>query len=117
MAKKEHYNNRVKRLKLSNPAAWYREIKLITNSHKESKPINVPGIEQDNFVDIANSINKHFASVASHLPPINAEQLPAYLPSPTPAPIVHHWEVFHQLKHIRCSKSGGPDNIPTRIIK
>ena len=116
-AKREHYCIKVKRLKVSNPAAWYREIKIITNSNKESKPIKVPGIETNNLFDIANSINNQFASVASDLPPINVEELPAYRPLPASVPIIHPWEVYHQLKNIKRGKSGGPDNIPTRIIK
>ena len=40
--KKEFYHNRVQRLKKSNPAGWYREIRIMTTKNKSQSSIKPP---------------------------------------------------------------------------
>ena len=99
IAKHNYYNKRVRSLKASNSAAWYRQIKLLTNGQREEKPISVPGVDQNNTFGIANSINDHFASVV-----------------PTKMSDIGMC-TMNSNTVIKLTKCRGPDNIPARIIR
>ena len=117
-AKKHYYHDRVQKLKQSNPAGWYRTIKLMTSSTTPNPTIiPPPGINSNNDLEIANCINTHFTSIGKDLSPIDLSSLPSYLPSPGPCPTVQEWEVYSQLKKISCRKAGGPDGIPASILR
>ena len=87
------------------------------SSRRKTYQCPIPGIDQNDILVISNCINQHFASVADDLPLIDTTQLPAYRPSLFPPPNVQYWDVYRELKQIKCGKSGGPDKIPARLIR
>ena len=118
-AKKDYYNTRVSRLKTSYPSAWYRQIKILTQGNTAPPSITIP-VSDGNNVDpkeVANAINKHFISIASDLPPLNRNILPAFLPSPNGSPEVQRWEVYTQLCKLKLQKAGTTNDLPVRVIK
>ena len=116
-ASSEYYPTRVQRLKKSNPAAWYREIRVMTGGKREQPPIAVPWLDSEDSKEIANAINEHFISISRDLDPLNASCLPAFLPSPKPSPTVYPWEVQKALAKVKRNTASGPDRIPSRIIR
>eukprot|EP00057_Strongylocentrotus_purpuratus_P010304 XP_011664778.1 PREDICTED: RNA-directed DNA polymerase from mobile element jockey-like [Strongylocentrotus purpuratus] len=116
-AKHDYYNDRVKKHKKANPAEWYKQIKIMTNMKNANSYITVPGVDRDDTAVIANRINDFFKSVAEDVPAMDAENLPAYLPDPSPPPRIQPWDVYQQLKKVKVGKAVGPDMIPSRIIK
>lgn len=63
-ASSEYYPTRVQRLKKSNPAAWYREIRLMTGGKRDQPHIAVPWLDSEDSEEIANAINEHFISIS-----------------------------------------------------
>ena len=118
-AKENYYNKRVRNLKTSNPSAWYRQIKVLTQGSTGSPPISIPGLDQNSVdpVKAANAINDHFLSIASDLPPLNRKMLPAFLPSPCVCPGVQQWDVYQHLKSLNLQKAGTTSDLPVRIIR
>ena len=116
-AKKEYYCTRIQKLKNSNPSSWYREIRILTGQRNEHPSIDIPGLLTNDPSQAANAINDHFSNIASDLNPLNTESLPAYLPAPSPCPILQPWEVHKALAKIKQRSAGGPDGISARLIK
>ena len=118
-AKKDYYNTRVSRLKNSNPSAWYRQIKILTQGNTAPPSITIPGSDGNNVdpKEVANAINNHFILIASDLPPLDRNNLPAFLPSPNDCPEVLRWEVYTQLCKLKLQKAGTTNDLPVRIIK
>ena len=105
-------------MKSSNPAGWYREIRVMTKGSKSTPSIIQPsGIDPANTQQVADSINHHFTSIAKDIPVLDMNNLPAYLPAPESCPSLQEWDVFNQLRRINSRKAGGPDGIPARIIQ
>lgn len=117
-AKVNYYHHRVQNVKSSNPAGWYREIRVMTKGSKPTPSIiPPPGTDPANTQQVADSINHHFTSIAKDIPVLDMDNLPAYLPAPEPCPSLQEWDVFNQLRRINSRKAGGPDGIPARIIR
>ncbi|XP_030850271.1 uncharacterized protein LOC115927978 [Strongylocentrotus purpuratus] len=116
-AKHDYYNDRVKKHKKENPAEWYKQIKIMTNMKNANSYKTVPGVDRDDTAVIANRINDFFKSVAEDVPTMDATNLPAYLPDPSPPLRIQPWDVYQQLKKVKVGKAVGPDMIPSRIIK
>ena len=79
-----YYNTRVGNLKTSDPAAWYKRIKIMTGGQQRDTPIVVPDLEPNGSQpskQIANCINQHFCSIASDLPRLDRKNLPSFLPA------------------------------------
>ena len=107
-------------MKASDPAAWYRRIKLITHGPQDHTPVIVPGVDQSDqqsIVQIANRINDHFCSIASDLPPLDRNKLPAFLPAPDQCPQVEPLEVYRMLKTLNQRKSSITGDLPVRILR
>ena len=64
----------------------------------------------------AEAINDRFASVSQSRPPINLEELPAFLPA-RPPPQIQVWEMYEALRKLNARKAAGPDGLPGRLIK
>ena len=58
-----------------------------------------------------------FADVSAHVPPLDFDELPAYLPAKDPPPHLYPWEVYNELRKINPNKSSGPDGVSARLIK
>ena len=115
-AKKSYYRNRLQNLKSTDPAGWHKGIQLITNKSQKRPIISVPGIDQCDEKEIAEAINDRFASVSQSRPPINLEELPAFLPA-RPPPQIQVWEMYEALRKLNARKAAGPDGLPGRLIK
>ncbi|XP_035697780.1 uncharacterized protein LOC118430854 [Branchiostoma floridae] len=115
-AKKQFYKVNTENQKNHNPKSWHRNIKVMCNIKQSSKHIPVPGVDQNNFTAIADAINSKLASVSQSLPPLDTCSLPAFLPA-HPVPTIQVWDVYSKLKSTNCSKSPGPDGVPSRILK
>ena len=91
----------------------------MTGSAKAQPCIDIPTPPDHQYTDqqMAEIINKHFVAVASDLPSLVTSDLPAFLPTPHPCPIVQPWDVYKELSKTKINKSGGPDGIPPQIIK
>ena len=117
-AKIEFHHNRVHRLKQENPSSWYRYIKLMTSNKSTELQIDVPGVDEDDHIEVATAINTHLVKVAEDIPPLSHSSLPAYLPlREASAPKVHLWQVYHELRKTKVGKSCGPDGISSRLIR
>ncbi|XP_072039411.1 uncharacterized protein [Amphiura filiformis] len=117
-AKRDFYRDRVQRLKSANPAKWYQQIRVMANMTKTESNIAPPQcVNPSDFVAVANSINEHFASVANDQPPLNVDDLPSFESSDNSAFVVQQHEVYRKLNKIKSGKAGGPDGIPSRIIR
>ena len=116
-AKNNFYHNRALKLKHENQASWYRNIKLMTSSTAKSDVfISIPGTDETSYLSVANAINDSFIQVTNDIAPLDALNLPAYLPCTKP-PKVPPWEVFNELSKIQPGKACGPDGIPARLFK
>ena len=93
-AKVYYHVNRVRNLQKSQPRKWYQEFRKITNTGKTELKINIPGIDDSDGIDKANYINNMFADVSAHVPPLDFDELPAYLPAKDPSPHLYPWEVY-----------------------
>ena len=58
-----------------------------------------------------------FADVSAHVPPLDFDELPAYLPAKDQPPHLYTWEVYNELRKIKPIKSSGPDGVSARLIK
>ena len=114
-AKIFYHSNRVRNLQKSQPRKWYQEFRKITNTRKTELKIDIPGI--DDSGGKANYINNMFADVSAHLPPLDFDELPAYLPAKDPKPHLYPCEVYNELRKINPNKSIGPDGVSVRLIK
>ncbi|XP_072039464.1 uncharacterized protein [Amphiura filiformis] len=115
---KNNYNaKKVKKLKMSDPRGWHREVRNLANMKKADPTIHVSGVDTTNLAGVANAINTHLASFPNSQEPLDMSELPSYLPSPEPPPRVQTWEIYDDLSKLSASKAGGPDNIPPKLLK
>ena len=66
---------------------------------------------------MANEINNHLSSFSQTQDPIRLQDLPAYLTAQFNLPEIQPWETHYELGKISVSKTGGPDDLPARILK
>ena len=67
-------------------------------------------------VELADIINKHFASVCNQMPILDLANLQAYCPN-LPPPEILPSEVGKSLKNIKTRKATHPNDIPSKIVK
>ncbi|XP_035697779.1 uncharacterized protein LOC118430852 [Branchiostoma floridae] len=77
----------------------------------------IKGVSPSSTVDVANAINSHLAAALQKHAPLRLEDLPAYLPSPAPPPVVSVWDMWNRLRNVKIGKATGPDGISPRIIR
>ncbi len=115
--KVNYFANRVRNLQTTEPRKWHQQIRTMTRKEKSDLYIPVPGIDDSDHDGIANYINKAFINVSSSISPLDITTLEAFLPACSPAPKLHPWVVYEQLKKIKANKASGPDGISPKIIK
>ena len=91
---------------------WHKEVRNLANMKKPDPTIHVSGVNATDHVAIANAINLHLASFSNSQEPLDLRELPSYLPSQEPPPLVHTWEIYDDLRKLSASKAGGPEGIP-----
>ena len=119
-AKDSFYNKRIHKLKIDNPADWYRHIKVMTKGQQDQPQIIIPDLSDqqcNNFKTVANSINDKFLSVATDLPILDLSSLPAYLPSPTECPLIRPFEIVDMLCKLKLRKSTVSNDLPVRVLR
>ena len=65
----------------------------------------------------AHLINDHFSAICQSLPSLDPAQLPAYLPSPSPPPIVHEYQVANKLSKFKLKRSTTPIDLPIKLYR
>ena len=116
--KTSYYRDRVQNLKHQNPSSWYKSLKVMTGSaNNNPMVINVPDVSKDDYAEIAKAVNETFAKVSEDIPKLEVAELPSFLPSPTPPPVIQPWAVCRELQRIKPGKSSGPDGLPARLLR
>ena len=111
-AKLSYTSKKIRKLQESNPGKWHKEVRNLANMKRPDPTIHVSGINANDHVAIANAINMHLASFSNSQEPLDLRELPSYLPSQEPPPLVHTWEIYNDLRKLSASKAGGPAGIP-----
>ncbi len=114
-AKKTYYPTRIHNLKQANTNQWFSKIKDLCGISKQSSPI--PCVSQLQSNEAAIKINTHFSTICQTLPKLNHNRLPAYLPSPSPPPIIQEYEVANKLSKFKSKRSTTPVDLPMKIYK
>ena len=114
---KKFYMNAVEKLKSTNSSRWWKEVKSLGGlksngswTHQLLSDVN-PTLQ-----DLAESYNQFLFGLTSHFEPLskhsNEQQLPV-----SGNLLVDIGKVFSELKHLKITKSPGPDMIPNKILK
>ncbi|XP_030844147.1 uncharacterized protein LOC115925096 [Strongylocentrotus purpuratus] len=80
------------------------------------KQINLSS-EGRSDIDIANELSTHFAAICSSLPPLDRCVLSAFLPAPSPPPVIDRQRVYKRLCGISTAKARHPNDPPSRLLK
>jgi hypothetical protein len=100
-----------------NPKNWWKSIKsLIGLNKKENSLLSLAQTEcQGDFAMLAEKINTNFYNVSSHLAPLKDKKYKYHnIPEKYIIPVS---KVENQLKNLNTSKSPGPDQLPTWLLK
>ncbi|MEL7520669.1 MAG: reverse transcriptase family protein, partial [Cyanobacteria bacterium J06553_1] len=115
-AKRDYHATQMERIRTAEPRCWFNHIKRILGTKQKDSLDNISELTS-NPDKCANTINNHFASINTTLPPLRHEELPAYLPArPTPINVSEH-QVYRLLNSIPATKAPGPGDIPPRLLK
>lgn len=113
--KATYYPTRIHSLKQSNISKWYTKIKDLCGLKNNTSPI--PGVSHLPATEAAESINTHFATICQSLPSLDLTSLPAFLPTPSPLPSVHEFEVARSLSRLKSKRSTTPVDLPIKIYQ
>ena len=115
-AKKEYHATQIQHIRNAQPNNWYNHMKRILGIKKKDALGGIAELN-DRPDNCADTINGHFATINTTLPPLSNENLPAYLPA-RPSPIIlSEYQVFRHLCKIPATKAPGPGDIPPRLLK
>ena len=95
----------------------YQSAKQLRGMCAKNRRFHIPGMEEISPLEDADSINAHFISTVSSLPPQDRAQLPAFLPARYPAPIVTRGDIWRELSYIKVRLAAGPDHITSKLLK
>jgi hypothetical protein len=116
-ARKRFYHQSVKKLKNTNPARWWKEIKSLGGlSSQQSWHHQLLSDDNPNCADLAESYNDFLVGLTAHFEPlarcpqIEETEVPDYV-------MVNPGQVYSVLRHIKTTKSQGPDSIPNKVLK
>ena len=116
-ARKTYYRNSVDKLKNTNPAKWWKEIKSIgslssqVNWHSQLLSETTPACSDipEYYNEYLVGLTSHFNTLQDRNPTLNLS-VPSHL-------LVSTDSVLVALQRIKLSKSCGPDLIPNKILK
>ena len=116
-ARKRFYHQSVKKLKNTNPARWWKEIKSLGGlSSQQSWHHQLLSDDNPNCADLAESYNDFLVGLTAHFEPlarchqIEETEVPDYV-------MVNPGQVYSALRRIKTTKSQGPDGIPNKVLK
>ncbi|XP_030844668.1 uncharacterized protein LOC115925216 [Strongylocentrotus purpuratus] len=113
-AKDSFYQRKVEHLKKSEPGKWHQQIRHLAGIRKKQLNLSSDGRSD---IDIANELNTHFAAICSSLPPLDRGALSAFLPAPSPPPVIDRRRVYKRLCGISTAKACHPNDPPSRLLK
>ena len=87
IAKKNYYPSKLQHLKQANISQWYDKLNELTGRSKK-QPSSLPFAPNLLPEEVVEQINTHFSSICQKLPPLDHNNLPAFLPAPTPPVII-----------------------------
>ena len=90
---------------------------MTTKNKTQSTIKPPPGVDATKPTDIAQSVNEHFVSIGTDISSLNMQDLPAFLPAPSPVPKLFPWQVYNKLSKLKTKKAGGPDGISAKLIR
>ena len=110
--------NAVEKLKSTNHSRWWKEVKSLGGlKSNESWVHQLLSDVNPTFQDLAESYNQFFIGFTSHFEPLSKHSNEQELSVPGNLLIVDIGKVFSELKHLKTTKSPGPDMIPNKILK
>ena len=117
--RKYYYRNKVDKLKSNTPGKWWTCVKELTgNKTSNSLQGMANELNDGNLQELANNINSFFAMISTDLSPICPEVILALQTAGTPSEYQVTVEAMEKaLLAIDCSKSPGPDGIPSWILR
>ena len=116
-ARKKCYVGSVGKLKNSNPARWWKEVKALGGlSSKSSWYSQLLSDDVRNCEDLAETFNSFLVALTSHFDPLPQDDNMASLEVPSEY-LVNTQQVYKKLHEIKTIKSPGPDMLPNKILK
>lgn len=112
-AKGRWYKRRMACIAEDGGGSWYQQIAVLTNRKSKPWKLEIPKSE-DTKADI---INNFFANICTTYGPLEASQLPAYLPANTNLIDLQPWQVAYKLAHLRDGMAVPPGQLPVRLLK
>ena len=117
--RKYYYRNKVDKLKSNTPGKWWTCVKELTgNKVSNSLQGMANKLNNGNLQELADDINSFFATISSDLLAICPEVIGALQTAETPCEYQVTVEAMEKaLMAIDCSKSPGPDGVPSWILR
>ena len=116
-ARKKYYVGSVGKLKNSNPARWWKDVKALGGlSSKSSWYSQLLSDDVRNCEHLAETFNSFLVALTSHFDPLPPDDNMASLEVPSEY-LVNTQQVYKKLREIKTTKSPGPDMLPNKILK
>ena len=117
-AKRNFYQQKIKKLRTSKPKQWHRELKKLTSfdQHKSANII-VESIKDLTSKEQAEKIADKFAEVSQQYEEIKPEEIDIPFFSDDDIPEISEAEVTATLMELDVNKSDVKDDIPAKILK
>ncbi|CAB4023227.1 RNA-directed DNA polymerase from mobile element jockey, partial [Paramuricea clavata] len=117
VARKIYYMRSVEKLKNSNPARWWKEVKAIGGlSSKNSWYSQLFSDDVRNCEELAENFNNFLTALTSHFDPLTLDEIQEGLEVPNHY-LVDAQQIYMKLSKIKTTKSPGPDMFPNKILK
>ena len=114
--KQTFYSEKVRHLKQTDSRLWWKLVKRLSGNTKATTSFH---IEKNGSIlndqELVNELNEFFISVNIDIPPLNLNNLPAFLPAIDQLPTIQPYQVCNKLLKLNIMKASGPDNIPSKI--
>lgn len=78
-------------------------------------PLPISAVSYLQATEKAEGISTHIATISQSLSSLDVTSPPAYLPTPTPLPLVHDFEVVGSLSRLTSKRSATPVYLPIKI--
>ena len=115
-ARKKYYVSSVEKLKNSNPARWWKEVKALGGlSSKSSWYSQLLSDDVRNCEDLAETFNSFLVALTSHFDPLPPDDNMASLE--VPSEYLVDTQVYKKFREIKTTKSPGPDMLPNKILR
>ena len=116
-ARKKYFKGSVEKLKNSNPARWWNEVKSLGGiSSKSSWYSQLLSDDVRNCEELAETFNAFLVCRTSHFDPLIPDDNLADLEVPDDF-LVDDQQIYNKLCDIKTTKSPGPDLFPNKILK